>query len=133
MKAQKFKLGLKNPVCIKCLSEDEQRQLVDAVEVEIEMDGIVFSSGGVRVKFEFGSDGNFAGVNAFLNGQSIPLIHGVNSKALYIFEGPPSGSNPGPGWEVEPDLTKTILGQQENENTWTIFFARRKGVVNTFS
>lgn len=117
---------------MKCVSEDEQRQFISAIDVEIEMDGIVFSSGGVRVKFEFGSDGNFAGVNALLNGKSVPLIHGVNSKALYVFEGPPSGSNPGPGWEVVPELTKSILGQQDNENTWTIFYARRKAVLNTF-
>ena len=132
MNSQKFELALKNPVCMKCVSEDEQRQFISAIDVEIEMDGIVFSSGGVRVKFEFGSEGNFAGVNALLNGKSVPLIHGVNSKALYVFEGPPSGSNPGPGWEVVPELTKSILGQQDNENTWTIFYARRKAVLNTF-
>jgi len=70
---------------------------------------------------------------ALVNGMQIPIILGVNSKALYLFEGPPSGTNPGPGYTLDPELTKELLNQTGPDSGWSAFVARRSLVLNTFS
>lgn len=131
-----FKISVKNPACIEGLTEDAVRELVNSIEITVRdpsFSGIVTSTGDSQVKFTFGSDGNFDGAITRANGVPVTLINGVNSKQLYIFEGPPSGTNPGVGWEVEPDLTKEVLKQTGAESGWKVFFASRAPVLNTIT
>ena len=131
-----FEVKLKSPVCIEGISEDSLRQLVDSLLIESTNEGFsgfVMSSQGVQVFFDFGPDGNFNGIKAKVNGKNVTILPGVNSRALSVFEGPPSASNPGPGWEVVVDLTQTVLGQTGDESQWTVFFAKRVAVFNNFS
>lgn len=127
-------IRLKKELCLKNFSEDDIRLLVDSLEAEIideELSSLVHSTGGIPVKFIFGSDGNFSGVYAKQGGRQIPLIFGVGGNELSIFKGAPSLSNPGPGWEVEVELTRQYLSQPPSENDWQIFFASRAAVINT--
>lgn len=128
----KIKLG-KIP-CLSGLTEDELRELVDALIVEIEsgqFDKFVTSSGGIDVKFNFGPDGNFSGVTAKIDGKTVNLIGGAGGNELSVFQGPPSENNPGPGWEVCTELTIEYLSQPPNEADWDIFYAKRVSVLNT--
>ena len=129
-----FKISLKKPICIPGLTEDTLRELINAIEIEVNdtnFSGFVQSTNGVLVKFLFGPDGNFSGVTAKLNSQNIPLFTGVGDKQLGIFKGPPTNNNPGSGWETEPDLTVRFLNQPTDENQWEIFFASRVAIINT--
>lgn len=129
-----FNISLKKPACIEGLSEDSLRSLVDSLEISVsdeKFGGFVLSSNGTYVKFNFDSNGNFSGVTAKLNSKNVTLFHGVGSKELYVFKGPPTATNPGYGWKVEPDLTKKYLNQPDDENSWEIFYASRTEVLNT--
>ena len=133
MSSNSFKIELRKPVCIQSISEDSLRELVDALQVTLKDDtfsGFVLSSGGTSVRFVFGPDGNFQGVVAKVGGKDITLIEGANSSSLGIFKGAPSGTNPGPGWEVEAELTQQYLSQPMNQNDWNIFYASRVSVIN---
>lgn len=128
-----FDVSLKKPLCLENLSEDELRAFVNALQITPTDDGftgLVRSSEGVEVKFNFGSDGNFQSVTAKLNGQQIVIIPGNTSQVLYSFKGPPSSTNPGPGWTLEAELTQDIYDQPANEALWKIFFASRADVLN---
>lgn len=128
-----LKLKLTRPVCIPGMSEDEVQQLVSAMQVDIVDDqfrGLVYSNGGIKVEFIFGSDGNFSGVYAKIDNKNIALVPGSLSNAMQLFKGSPSNVNPGPGWEIEIDLTKSLLHQEENENNWTAFLASRAPIIN---
>lgn len=130
-----LKLSLRTQLCIAGLSEDAIQALVANIQITTPGENnttIVTANGGIDVQFVFGSDGNFAGAYAQIMGRSIPIIFGTGSTNLQVFKGAPSGTNPGPGWEVEVELTEAYLGQSGAENTWEIFFASRVGVLNTF-
>jgi len=129
-----FEVSLKTPLCIEGLSEDALRQFVDALQVayaDKQFTSVVLATSGVQVKFNFGSDGNFQGVTAKINGQQVVLIPGTNSKALGVFAGSPSPTNPGPGWEVNATLTQQYLNQPPDQNQWEIFYAQRVNVLNS--
>lgn len=129
-----FQVELKRPVCIPGLTEDDLNQLVRSLLVTVSdpnFAGFVRSTSGTDVKFNFDSAGNWSGVTAKINSQNVELIPGVGSGQMEIFKGPPSASYPGAGWQIEVDLTKSILSQPENENQWTAFLASRVGVINT--
>lgn len=128
-------ISLRTQLCIAGLSEDAIQALVAGLQISTPEGSnrtIVTANGGIDVQFIFGSDGNFMGAYAQIMGRSIPLVFGVGSTNLQVFKGSPSGTNPGPGWEVEVELTKAYLGQSGAENTWEIFYASRVGVLNTF-
>src|SRR3990172_8597129 len=111
---QMFDISLSKPLCIQGLSEDSIREFVNALQVVVKdpnFGGFVTATGDVQVTFSFGPDGNFAGAFALLNGMQIPIILGVNSKALYMFAGAPSSTSPGPGFTVDVELTKELLNQ----------------------
>jgi len=130
-----FNIEIANPVCIEGLSEDALRALVNALTISVKdpgFGGVVLSSPGAQVKFNFGPDGNFSGVTAKINGMDIVLIPGVGSQALQVFAGPPSATNPGVGWEIDAELTQEVLSQPANQNLWKAFFARRAPVLNSF-
>lgn len=132
--ATRLKVKLGKIPCLSNISEDELRELVDALIVEIEagaFDNFVTSSGGIDVKFNFSPDGNFAGITAKIDGKSVSLLGGAGGNELTVFKGAPSESNPGPGWQVERDLTISRLGQPQNEADWEIFYATRVSVLNT--
>lgn len=129
-----FDISLRKPVCIRGVDEDDLRALVGELAVSVKdknFGGFVLSSNGVEVKFNFGADGNFDSVTAKLNGQQVVIIPGTTSKFLASFEGPPSATNPGPGWEVNAALTQSIYGQPPDQNQWVIFFAKRVNILNT--
>ena len=129
-----FEILLKAPLCIEGLSEDSVRQLVDSLQIgfkDPEFSSVVTSTAGVQTKVVFGSDGNFQGIFAKINGQQIVLVPGTNSKNLGVFQGPPSATNPGAGWEVDAVLTQKYLNQPADENQWEIFYAKRVNVLNT--
>lgn len=131
--SDQIRVALSKPVCLKGISEDVLRQLVQALEIELkdpDFPGLVTTSAGVEVKFTFGPDGSFQGVTAKINGQHVVLIPGSASQLLQVFKGPPTGVNPGPGWELEPELTKLYLGGSDDQNTWQIFYARRVSILN---
>lgn len=129
-----LKVKLIRKLCIPGLSEDDIQAFVEALGVVQTKDGIlesiVTSTGGVEVKFIFGSDGNFSGVYAKINGKQIPLIEGINSTQLQTFMGAPSASNPGEGWNLEVELTQKYLNQVGAQSGWEIFYASRKGILN---
>lgn len=128
-----LKVELKRMPCIEGLSEDALVAFVNALKVSVEKDeftGFVLSTKGTEVEFTFGGDGNFLGAYAKVNNQNVPLIHGVNSKRLYLFKGPPTSQNPGAGWTLEVDLTRTYLNQPALESSWEVFFASRSNVIN---
>lgn len=128
-----FKINIKNPSCIANLSEDDLKQLVQSLEIEVsdeKFGGFVLCTAGTQVKFNFDSSGNFSGVTARLNSKNITLIHGVGSNELSVFKGAPSNVNPGDGWTIEVDLTRRFLNQPANENNWEIFYASRSAVIN---
>lgn len=129
-----FDISLKRPICIEGISEDSVRELVNALEIDVDdngsFTGFVTTNNGVQVKFNFDSTGNFSGVTAKLNGKNINLINGYNSSELQVFKGPPTATNPGSGWQTEPVLTKQYLNQPDNENNWEIFYASRVAVLN---
>lgn len=129
-----LKVKLIRKLCIPGLSEDDVRALVEALGVvqteEGNLQSVVTSTGGVEVKFVFGSDGNFGGLFAKINGKQVPIISGSSSSELHVFAGAPSATNPGEGWELEVDLTKRYLGQTGPQSGWEIFFASRKGILN---
>lgn len=132
--ATRLKVKLGKIPCLSNISEDELRELVDAMVVEIEagvLDNFVTSTGGINVKFNFSPDGNFAGITAKIDGKSVSLLGGAGGGELHTFAGPPSENNPGPGWTVERDLTISQLSQPQNEADWDIFYARRVSVLNT--
>lgn len=124
---------LKRVPCIEGLSEEALMAFVNALKVSVDRDeftGFVLSTNGVDVHFTFGGDGNFLGAYAKVNNQNVPILHGVNSQRLYLFKGPPTNTNPGAGWALEVDLTRTYLNQPTNENNWEIFYASRSNVIN---
>ena len=128
-----FDISLRKPVCIRGVNEDDLRALVDALDISVKdknFGGFVLSSNGVEVKFNFGADGNFDSVTAKLNGKQIVIIPGNTSEVRYTFKGPPSSTNPGPGWETDAVLTQKYYNQPPNENDWEIFFAKRVNVLN---
>lgn len=131
------KLKLRKPIVLKGLNEDDIRQLLDAIELDLSGDDTlgfpVESTGGIEVKFVFGQDGNFSGVYAPVLGQEIPIIPGLRSSNAQIFLGAPSPTNPGVGWKVEIDLTKRYFNQPENPVSWELFLASREAVINSFS
>ena len=130
-----FLVRIKKPACIADLSEDDLQAIANALEivpVDPEAVNFVKSTGGVQTKFVYGSDGNFNGVYAKIDGQSIPIIPGVGSKVLGLFKDAPSGTNPGVGWEIEVELTKKYFGGADDQSQWEIFVASRVGVINTF-
>jgi len=127
-----FSIELKEPVCLKNLSEDELRTLVRSLLVTIadpDFAGFVRSTRGAEVKYNF-PDGNFQGVTARINGQDIVIIPGVKDKGLGLFEGPPNETNPGAGWEVDALLTQRYLNQPPVQADWEMFVARRVAVLN---
>lgn len=129
-----FKVSLSKPICIEGFSEDSLRALVEALRVspkESSFSTVVTSSAGTKVEFRFGSDGNFEGVFAKIDGQQIVLIQGTQGKSLGVFEGPPSSTNPGAGWEVDATLTQKYLNQPPDQTQWEIFYAKRVNVLNT--
>jgi hypothetical protein len=129
--SDEFKLALKSNVCIEGLSEDTVRQLVDSLQVVAkDTANYVKSSGGVQVKVQFGSDGTFNGIYARLNGIQIPLVLGVGSTALQLFKGGVTSVNPGPGWQVEYDLTIKYLNAPPDETAWELFYASRVSTIN---
>lgn len=128
-----LKISLRTQLCLQGLDEDEVNLLVGNLQLETDdtNNTLVTANGGVQVKFLFGSDGNFMGAYAQLGGVSIPLVFGVGSTNLQVFKGSPSGTNPGPGWELEVELTQAYLGQNGPESGWEIFYASRVAVVST--
>jgi len=128
-----FDIKLTRPVCLENINEDDLRELINALTISPKdraFGGFVLSSEGVEVKFNFGADGNFQSVTAKINGQNIVLIPGNTSQVLYTFKGPPSTSNPGPGWNLEAELTQSVLDQPANQTQWEVFFASRADVLN---
>ena len=129
-----LKVKLIRKLCIPGIKEDDIQALVEALGVVQTKEGIlesvVTSTGGVEVKFVFGTDGNFAGLFAKINGKQIAIIDGINSTELHTFKGPPSATNPGQGWTVEIDLTKKYLSQTGAQSTWELFYASRTGILN---
>jgi len=130
-----FKIGVKKPTCIKGLSEDDLRELVNALLITVTdptFPGFVRSTNGTDVKFEFDGNGNFAGVSAKLDSKNVFIISGAGGQELGLFKGSPSAANPGPGWRVEIELTRKFFNQNpELESQWEIFVASRIGVLNT--
>lgn len=127
-----FEITLKKPIrddaCGEGMSEDLLRQIIKSLQIKVvdkKFGGFVLTTADVPVKVYFGSDGEFDGIKAKLGGDLVHIVHGVNSKVLGIFEGPPTSQNPGPGWEVEPTLTQTYLNQSGPQSGWEIFFAKR--------
>lgn len=126
-----LKVSINKPVCVAGLSDDDVRQLVSSLVVDVSgEDAVVSSTQGFSVKFNFSPDGNFLDTTAKINNKSIVLLHGSSSGALQVFAGPPSNTNPGEGWEIDAVLTTKYLGQSGNQNAWDIFFARRVPVLN---
>ena len=113
------------------IDEDTHRELAESFEVPLAEDfKRVVTSNGSKVEFVFDGSGEFAGAITKVGGKSVYLIPGVGSNQLEIFKGAPSASNPGLGWTIEVELTKNVLGQVDNQNEWTVFFASRSAVVN---
>lgn len=127
-----WKLRVKAPVCIEGLGEDAIQELVNSLEVVIteeDRQKIVTSTGNIQVKLVFGSDGNFSGGFAKIGNKNVAIIPGALSQNMQIFKGSPSTNNPGPGWEPEVELTKTLLHQPDDQNAWTAFLASRTNVI----
>jgi hypothetical protein len=132
--ADNFNIELANIPCLRNLSEDELRELVNALKVvaaSADLEKFVTSTGGIIVKFEFGPDGNFAGVTAKIGGQAINLIGGAGANELQLFAGAPTATNPGPGWEPDVEATQALLNQGSDQTTWDYFYARRVSVLAT--
>lgn len=127
-----FKLVLNGVPCLECMTADDVTKLLSVIGIEMseKIKSFVTSNGNSEIKFVIGSDGNFEGVITTINGQAVILIHGTNSQMLQAFRGPPSGSNPGNGWEVDVDATRTLMGQPVNQDEWTYFYASRKRILN---
>lgn len=131
-----FEVTLRKVPCLQNISEDELREIVDALEVAAvlkDFDSFVTSTGGIQVKFEFGPDGNFAGVTAKIDGKAITLIGGAGGNELQLFKGAPTATNPGEGWEIDIDATTSLLNQPTDQTDWEYFYASRKSVLNTTS
>lgn len=131
-----LKIELKGPVCFPGLSEDQAREFVNALVVKITesvLDGFISAPAVAQMEAKLDSSGNFAGITQLANSQQVIILHGVGSSMLQPFKGPPSANNPGPGWQLENDLTQRFLAQSGNQDTWTIFYASRVGVLNTIS
>lgn len=130
-----FKLELEGPVCIPELSEDSIRELVNALRLKViddALEGFVTASRASRVRFTNDGNGNFAGVTETVNGKIVTIIKGLGGHEIGLFEGVPSASHPGPGWEVIPELSKQLFVQNDDQTTWNYFAAKRVGVLNTF-
>lgn len=128
-----FDITIKKAACIGNLSEDDVRALGDVFEVTRTDAGtslLVTSTAGVQVKFQFGADGSFQGTYAKINGKTVTIIPGTDSKVLGVFKGPPSNTNPGAGWITEPELTRKYLNQSGADSTWEIFYASRVSVLS---
>lgn len=127
-----FSVALKKPVCIEGLNEDALRALVNALQITVKDSsfGGLVKTNGINVEFKFGPDGSFQGVFAKLNGQNTAIIPGTSSSSLQLFKGAPSSTNPGPGWSVETDLTRTYLNQPADDSQWALFYASRVSVLN---
>lgn len=133
--ADSFEVELQNVPCLRNVSEDELREIVNALRVvaqSTDLERFVTSTGGITVKFEFGPDGNFAGVTAKIDGQAINLIGGAGGNELQLFRGAPTATNPGAGWEVDVTATQALLNQGSDQTTWEYFYAGRVSVLNTF-
>lgn len=133
MYLDELKITVRTQLCLLGLNEDQIQAFVNGLQIETVDRGttLVTSTGRIQVQFVFGSDGNFSGAYAQLGGVSVPIIFGTGSTNLEVFIGPPTGTNPGPGWEVEVELTRKYLHQPGDEGTWEIFYARRVPVVST--
>lgn len=127
-----IKIVIARQLCLAGLTESEAHEFVGALELETkdEQTTLVTANGGINVKFTFGSDGNFSGAYAQLGGKSVPLVFGTQSHYRAVFEGPPSSNNPGPGWEIDPELSQAYFGVTGPQGLWPIFFARRVAVIN---
>lgn len=136
-----FELTLKSTPCIECLSEDDIRQIVNSLKIEVKSDNFkgfvtVGSPKGVtgKVHVGFGADGNFTGIYAKIDGKVVTLVHGVgeNVSPRLLFPGAPTATNPGPGWQVDSERSQRILNQTGAESGWTEFYAYKVSVVNSF-
>ena len=128
-----LKVELANSVCLDTVSEDDVRALVNALRITIEdkeFEGLVRTTSGTQLKFEFGPDGAFRGLYATLGGKRVMLIPGSNSSGMAIFKGAPSSTNPGAGWALEEDLSRKYLQQTGVLSTWDLFYATRVSVLN---
>lgn len=139
MSTDLFKIDLKKNPCIENLSEDDVRKLVKELSVVVQdknFNGFVTVGNSTknrsRAHFGYTGDGNFAGVFAKVNSQSMTILHGVQGKSRTLFEGAPSSSNPGPGWTVDETASKRFLNQTGAQDTWDYFFAYPTGIINTF-
>jgi len=129
-----FPIVVEYPVCVEGMTEDAIRELAKALRAKALTDilqGFVQAPAAARVTFAFDSNGNFVGVTAIINGKPTTLINGLGSEELGLFRGPPTATNPGPGWIIEPELSKAWLHVTGDENTWTGFVASRVEILNT--
>ena len=133
-KQLELKVKLNRNNCVTSLKADDLVRLADALSVPLEdhddLKYLVRTNASVNVEFRFTADGEFAGVYAVLNGKAILLIPGATSKEVKTFKGSPTDTNPGEGWQVEPELTTKYLNQPVDENAWEIFYASRVSVLN---
>lgn len=126
-----FPIRVKYPLEVCGITEDTHRELAASFEVVLtdEFKRVV-TSNGPEVKELFDSNGEYAGKITVIGGKTINLEFGIGSTNLQVFKNAPSATNPGPGWQVEAELSKKYFGLGENENTWDIFYASRVAVIN---
>lgn len=114
MATRRLKVKLSKPVCSNCMCEDEIRNLVDSLYVDVDDSDerqTVTSNGGVQVEFDFGANG-FEGLSYKVKNKSIPIIGGDLSTDRALRVGPISATNPGCGWEVDEEFTAALLPNQ---------------------
>lgn len=131
-----YKVKLGRSVQIPGFSEDEAREFVDALVVEITesvLDGFIQAPAIAQMRAALDSSGNFSKLVQLANSQEVIILHGVGTDVLGIFRGPPSANNPGPGWALDIERTMRFYGQSGDQSTWSTFFASRVGVLNTIS
>ena len=118
-----------DPPCSDCVSEDFIYEFLSSVRGVLEGAGfssfIQISRGQEAtsdVFVSFAGDGEFSGLFFKAKNESINLFP---RNEIVLFKGSPSSLNPGPGYTIQEELTRSALGQSSNRDDWTAFYACR--------
>lgn len=130
-----FKLQLVGDGCVDGFTEDSLNDFINKVVVVVDskdLAGFVTAPKNTRTGFGYDSNGNFTGITAKIAGKIVTLFPGLNGGQMAIYEGAPTDTYPGVGWEVDVPGSKLLFSQSDDQTTWKYFLARRKEVLNSF-
>lgn len=126
-----FDVELRGEACFENIREDEAREFAGKLKGIIprkKLERAVRFKGGGDAWLELDSVGRLVGKAKIANREVIWL----NPDVPRVHTGSPNAvNNPGPGWEVDEELTRRTWPEQGNDSdAWTQFYARQVGLIS---